>query len=623
MLSRPDPRARGDGQDPFLSAEEEIDIDNDDEDYDAPKKRGGRKTTTKKGSSRTARKAETSDLADANSKSKTSGKAKPTSKADTSAKAKPRKKSTAKGKKPAEVARPPRKYDPDLIDQLAAENPDTYWDDIHAPDSQRITHIDAEHPLGLVSVDIRDHAAITGMILSPDGTLLVTCCNTGSVKLWDLGSFALVQNLRDASEKQIDEFFVARFTPDQSHLIVGGKLKDRQRWSEVDDDNHILPCPLKVFNVLSGEVVARHEGHMEEILCIKLAKYRGQNYALTTSQDGYILKWHLTDDWINLVEHIRVEDGITCMAFTVSFVPRTGNRYFMGACDEHVKLYDFEHARLLRTFENLYSSYCDCGKFIECLEIPYRPGEEPAAVELETVTATATSSSKRTSARVAASTAAGMTESAAVDTDASATDVVIDEVDPDSAYDDTRPPGLPQRPFAHFITRGVELLDAENNTIASRPNTCTLHQLLYPDEDHDDFELEEIRRFHHDEYLSNSWLIKITANGRYLLAPTLNGQVYVFHLATGAVTGVIKGHEEIEVRDVLFHPQRDLLFTSGDDGRVVVYSRNPENIMAERQQYLDSTAGEGMDGASGAVTITAADATQPKSEDETDIDIDG
>lgn len=37
-------------------------------------------------------------------------------------------------------------------------------------------------------------------------------------------------------------------------------------------------------------------------------------------------------------------DGVTCMAFTISFVPNTGNKYFMAACDEHLRLYDFEQA---------------------------------------------------------------------------------------------------------------------------------------------------------------------------------------------------------------------------------------------------------------------------------------
>jgi hypothetical protein len=42
-------------------------------------------------------------------------------------------------------------------------------------------------------------------------------------------------------------------------------------------------------------------------------------------------------------------DGVTCMAFTVSFVPNTGNKYFLAACDEHLRLYDFEQATVRTT----------------------------------------------------------------------------------------------------------------------------------------------------------------------------------------------------------------------------------------------------------------------------------
>jgi IS1 family transposase len=38
----------------------------------------------------------------------------------------------------------------------------------------------------------------------------------------------------------------------------------------------------------------------------------------------------------------QMMDGVTCMAFTVSFVPNTGNKYFLAAADENLRLYDFE-----------------------------------------------------------------------------------------------------------------------------------------------------------------------------------------------------------------------------------------------------------------------------------------
>lgn len=41
-----------------------------------------------------------------------------------------------------------------------------------------------------------------------------------------------------------------------------------------------------------------------------------------------------------------MDDDITCMAFTVSFLPNTGNKYFIGACDDAIRLYDFEDCQV-------------------------------------------------------------------------------------------------------------------------------------------------------------------------------------------------------------------------------------------------------------------------------------
>jgi len=165
--------------------------------------------------------------------------------------------------------------------------------------------------------------------------------------------------------------------PDGRHLVAGGKLKDRKRWSAHDEDNHILPCPVKVratlwphrsgvaavlttlasvsvasgavrqlFDITTGEVVQQFAGHDEEILYIELCRYRGESYMLTSSQDGHIIKWRMSPDYTEVLELTKMGDKKTCMAFMVSFVPGTGNRYFLGACDEYVRLYDFEHAQV-------------------------------------------------------------------------------------------------------------------------------------------------------------------------------------------------------------------------------------------------------------------------------------
>lgn len=74
-------------------------------------------------------------------------------------------------------------------------------------------------------------------------------------------------------------------------------------------------------------------------------------------------------------------------------------------------------------------------------------------------------------------------------------------------------------------------------------------------------------------YHANSWLVKITSNGRYLLAPTIYGQIFVFNMLSGQVTAIIKEHQDVEIRDVIFHPYRSLIFSCGD-GNVVALAYN-------------------------------------------------
>lgn len=63
-----------------------------------------------------------------------------------------------------------------------------------------INKISEDHPLKLVDdAHIHDQAPITGMVLSPDGTMLATFCNLGSIKIWSVEDFSLLKTLRDAN----------------------------------------------------------------------------------------------------------------------------------------------------------------------------------------------------------------------------------------------------------------------------------------------------------------------------------------------------------------------------------------------------------------------------------------
>ncbi|KAF9156148.1 hypothetical protein BG015_007046 [Linnemannia schmuckeri] len=490
-----------------------------------------------------------------------------------------------KGKIPFVKPEDPLDFDPNYVYSLARQYPDSYWKHHAESKSGMLNKINEDHPLELVESNIRDQAAITGMVLSPDGTMLATFCNLGSVRIWSLEDYSLLKTLRDAKEDHIDEFYVGTFVPDQTLVLAGGKLKDRNNWSEADEDNNILPCPLKLFDILTGEVVCQLKGHTEELLCVKRVQFKGENYFLSGSQDGYLNKWHMESDWRSLKVMEQMEDGITCMAFTVSFVPNTGNKYFLAAADENLRLYDFEHATLLQTFENMYSSYCDCGKFIQPVDFPMPPPipEEEPIVDTDDVSESAIKKGK----------------------------MKVDEAEPSPR---------PQQ-YAYFISRGVELLDSEERMIAKDYNSCTLHKLVYPTTKGGKWYLTEVKKFQDEEYFSNAWLIKISSNGRYLMAPTCTGEVFIYNLKTGQVTGVLKDHDDVEVRDVIFHPTRPLLLTSGDDGQVRVYTYSkPEDLS---KALRDSEETQRRDSEAAALVSVATDlsAVSVKDEEEPIVDV--
>ncbi|CAO3628262.1 unnamed protein product [Cunninghamella blakesleeana] len=406
-------------------------------------------------------------------------------------------------------------YDKKRTAELSKKYPDKYWRYHANTQYYMVNAINFNNQLVPLPCSIVDHGSISSMTLSPDGILLVTYSTLGSIQIYDLENkdltkmkFPRLRRIRDRDELHIEEYYCGCFIPDNTELlVVGGKLKNRHRWSENDDDNAIMPCPLKIFDIVKGVVVSTLFGHKKEIYSIKAIKFNNENYIISTSEDGKIIKWKLNEDW-QLVESHVMEDNLSTSTYTVSFLPSTGNKYFMATCDEHFRLYDFENNKLLQSFENIYSSICDCGKFINWLD--------------------------------------------------------------ECHYWDNNKKKKPDQQYAWFISRGTELCDEIDGT-STKQNTCALHRLIYPEVDGGEFILEEIKRYTHDEYESNSWFVKVTSNGRYILAPTINGQVFAFNLLTGQTTAILKAHSKGEVRDVIFHPFYPLIITCADDGTCKIF----------------------------------------------------
>lgn len=183
------------------------------------------------------------------------------------------------------------------MNELALAHPDSYWKYDAKSSKHMVDYVNEMNPLRALPLDICDQGAITGMTLSEDGTLLLTFCNVGSIKIWDINeNFECIRHIRDRDETQIDEFYCGQILS-EGLLVTGGKLKNRHRWSAEDNDNHIMPCPIKIFDVITGKRLAKLDGHTEEILCIKAVKFKGGNYLISTSQDGYIIKWHMDENW--------------------------------------------------------------------------------------------------------------------------------------------------------------------------------------------------------------------------------------------------------------------------------------------------------------------------------------
>lgn len=236
-----------------------------------------------------------------------------------------------------------------------------------------ISVVNKEYPLSMTK-ELHHAGSICGLAWSHNGEMLASCSTIGNIQIYDTKDWTLIQTLRDVEEKNIEEYYTLQFTPDDKKLFAAGKLKNRDVWDEDEDDNEILPCPIKLFDVVSGKVLVKLQGHEEEILDIKCVLFRNGNYLLSASQDGHLIKWHLSDDWAVCSKTVKIDPKTSCMILSTAFLPGCGNKYFIAAADEGVKIYDFEAGIVLQAIEGLYTSYCDCVVMVDLPEMRMSKG---------------------------------------------------------------------------------------------------------------------------------------------------------------------------------------------------------------------------------------------------------
>jgi len=128
----------------------------------------------------------------------------------------------------------------------------------------------------------------------------------------------------------------------------------------------------------------------------------------------------------------------------------------------------------------------------------------------------------------------------------------------------------------YLITRGVEseAQDENGNTVIAKPNSCTFWKLtLDMDTTVDPFELDVLNSFEDQHYHSNMWLVKVSTNGRYILAPGSDGKIFIWNLKSNEKVAVIDTKGGSVVREIMFHPSRNLMFACAEDSFIHVYEQ--------------------------------------------------
>lgn len=261
-------------------------------------------------------------------------------------------------------------FDIEEVDLLKSTYPnsESYWK-VLPP----LGFINSRHPIILTQV-IDCNAPITSLCLSSDGLLLACCTLLGEIHLYankDVNNSASIHwthigLLRDEKNNCIDQYFHISFTPCSKHLFAAGSIQSRSEYDFETCNLKVYPPSLVKYDLDSlnfstddggiekvsaedadikdpMEFISCHRyfGHIDDIQSLKLVKYKGENYVVTCGKDGHIIKWQFDETWTTLVKKRVIRDKTSKIAFTVSFLPGCGNRYFLAATDNGIQLCDF------------------------------------------------------------------------------------------------------------------------------------------------------------------------------------------------------------------------------------------------------------------------------------------
>eukprot|EP00698_Gefionella_okellyi_P012640 TRINITY_DN3416_c0_g2_i1.p1 TRINITY_DN3416_c0_g2~~TRINITY_DN3416_c0_g2_i1.p1 ORF type:complete len:393 (+),score=97.81 TRINITY_DN3416_c0_g2_i1:555-1733(+) len=370
-----------------------------------------------------------------------------------------------------------------------------------------IKEINDAHPLSLVRT-IDSNSPNWRIVLSDDGKIMAVPNLLGSVRLYDTTSYIQIQELRDRDETQAEEFRICVFTKDARYLYAAGKLKKRDAWEPDADDLEIAGGPIKCFDVVSGDVVTVLSMQSEEITDLQLITFKGDEYLVSCGQDGYIWKHKLMKTGVVGDSTRFVEDAMCNAVLSIAFVPQTGNKYFLAATE------GVECQPMFKLYD------FDARTILQQFPVPY----------------------------------SGFAD-------------CIQFFEPTIRLAGPAPPG----DSFLFVTRGQELSENVGKVSKPKPNAIHVHRLTLPSAKGDEFIESIVCKIQHEKLKCNESPQHLVCNGRYIIAPTTMGDVFIFNIK-GDLVGILHDHaRSTTVRDAVFHPTMQQLLTTGDDCTVKIY----------------------------------------------------
>lgn len=217
------------------------------------------------------------------------------------------------------------------------------------------------------------------MAWSNKGKKLSVACNL-LVKIWDANVWKLIIELKDKKEPNFEDLKIAFFSPSDDKIITGGKIKDKKQWNDKENDHQTIEAPIKIFDISTGNVILRLEGHTEEILCLRILNFKKNNYILSSSKDKKLIRWHLKQNFSILVSKTTFENDASI--YDISFLSQEWNPFFLTAGTAGIQIFDFEKMQVIYTLE-IFPGSCQSICFITPKELKRKPGSLFLAFENE------------------------------------------------------------------------------------------------------------------------------------------------------------------------------------------------------------------------------------------------